>query len=150
MSKALCINTEGSHSEHVLYLHWIAVFIAYNFGWVVTVGRGKFDTLIGHSPDPEDTLHKWVRAHSNTAEFAPALMVIIYILSLSPQPSWVWWFVVLVTGCRYLFAAGILLPKTMDKPNPMRFIGACGTYLFGLGLCLAIFQQVTFPPILEP
>lgn len=110
-------------------------------GLLVTVGRGKFDTLIGHSSDPEDTLHKWVRAHSNTAEYAPALMVIIYILSLSPQPSWVWWFAVLVTGCRYLFAVGILFPKTMGKPNPMRFIGACGTYIFGLGLCLAIFQQ---------
>ena len=100
-------------------------------GILVTVGRGKFNTLIGHSSDPKNTLHKWVRAHSNTAEYAPALMVIIYILSLAPQSSWVLWFVVLVTGCRYLFVAGILFPKTMNNPNPMRFMGACGTYIFG-------------------
>jgi uncharacterized membrane protein YecN with MAPEG domain len=110
-------------------------------GVLVTVGRGKFDILIGHSNDPEDTFHKWVRAHANTAEYAPLLMILIYLLSLNPVDNWVWWFVVLVTACRFLFAAGILFPKTMAKPNPMRFIGAGGTYVFGLGLCAALFQQ---------
>jgi uncharacterized protein len=110
-------------------------------GILVTVGRGKFDTFIGHSSDPEDTLHKWVRAHSNTTEYAPLLMILIYLLSLNPISSWVWWFIILATGSRYVFVAGILFPKTMAKPNPMRFIGATGTYLFGVGLCVALFQQ---------
>jgi hypothetical protein len=30
----------------------------------------------------------------------------------------------------------------MSKPNPLRFAGALGTYVFGLGLCIAIFQQL--------
>ena len=110
-------------------------------GALVTVGRGKFNTLIGHSSDPEDTLHKWVRAHSNTAEYAPALMVAIYILSLKPAAAWVWWCVVLATACRFLFVAGILFPRTMAKPNPMRFVGAVGTYVFGVGLCVALFER---------
>ena len=110
-------------------------------GVLVTIGRGKFNVLIGHSNDPENTLHKFVRAHSNTAEYAPLLMVIIYLLSLYPVSNWVWWFIILVTACRFLFVAGILIPKTMAKPNPMRFIGAVGTYIFGLGLCFALFQH---------
>ncbi|PCJ33706.1 MAG: hypothetical protein COA75_14850 [Cellvibrionales bacterium] len=110
-------------------------------GVLVTIGRGKFNVLIGHSNDPENTLHKFVRAHSNTAEYAPLLMVIIYLLSLNPVSNWVWWFIILVTACRFLFVAGILIPKTMAKPNPMRFIGAVGTYVFGLGLCFELFQH---------
>ena len=109
-------------------------------GVLVTIGRGKFNVLIGHSNDPEDTLHKWIRAHSNTAEYAPLLMVLIYLLSLYPASNWVWWFVILATACRFLFVAGILIPKTMAKPNLMRFIGAVGTYVFGIGLCIALFQ----------
>ena len=109
-------------------------------GVLVTIGRGKFNVLIGHSNDPEDTLHKWIRAHSNTAEYAPLLMVLIYLLSLYPVSNWVWWFVILATACRFLFVAGILIPKTMAKPNLMRFIGAVGTYVFGIGLCIALFQ----------
>jgi len=120
----------------------LLLFLLISLGVLVTVGRGKFNTLIGHSSDPEDTLHKWVRAQSNTAEYAPALMIVIYILSQGVQTSWVWWCVVLATGCRYLFVAGILFPKTMASPNPMRFIGATGTYAFGLGLCYALLQQV--------
>lgn len=116
-------------------------FLTLALGVLVTVGRGVFNVLIGHSTDPENTLHKWVRAHANTAEYAPTLMILIYILSLHPTPNWVWWFVVLATTCRFLFVAGILFPKTLAKPNPMRFVGAVGTYIFGLGLCIAIFQQ---------
>lgn len=111
-------------------------------GILVTIGRGRFNVLTGHSMAPEDTLNKWVRAHANTAEYVPALMVVIYILSLAPQAAWVDWFVMLITLSRYLIALGIILPKTMSKPNPLRFAGALGTYVFGLGLCIAIFQQL--------
>lgn len=115
--------------------------LSLSLGILVTVGRGKFDVLIGHSNDPENTLHKWVRAHTNTVEYAPLLMILFYLLSLNSAESWITWFVMLATICRFLFVAGILIPKTMAKPNPMRFIGAVGTYIFGLGLCVAILQQ---------
>ena len=110
-------------------------------GVLVTVGRGKFNVLIGHSSEPDDTLHKWVRAHANTAEYAPLIMVLIYLVSLGEPMSWVLWFVVLLTACRFIFVAGVLFPSTMSKPNPMRFVGAVGTYFYGLGLCFALFQQ---------
>lgn len=112
-----------------------------SMGILVTFGRGKFNTLTGHSDDPENTLHKWVRAHVNTAEYAPLLMILFYLLSLYSIANWVWWFIILATVCRFLLVVGILYPQSMAKPNPVRFIGAVGTYIFGLGLCVALFQQ---------
>lgn len=110
-------------------------------GFLVSLVRGKSKVAISHSTDPENALHKCVRAHANTTEYVPILMVLIYLLSLSPTAAWVNWFVMLVTASRFIFVAGILLPKTMAKPNPIRFVGALGTYVFGLGLCFALFQQ---------
>jgi len=48
---------------------------------------------------------------------------------------------ILATFFRYLIVAGIIFPKTMDTANPMRFIGALGTYLTGFGLCAAVLLQ---------
>lgn len=109
-------------------------------GIAVTVARGKFNVLIGHSDDPENTLHKLVRAHCNTVEYAPILMLLFYILSQYQYAAWVGWFIVLATVCRFLLVAGIVFPKTMAKANPVRFIGAVGTYFFGLGLCFSLIQ----------
>jgi hypothetical protein len=51
------------------------------------------------------------------------------------------WCMILVTFFRYLLVAGILFPRTLAEPNPMRFVGALGTYVSGLGLCIALFLQ---------
>ena len=110
-------------------------------GVVVTIARGKFNILTGSPTDPENTLNKLIRAHGNTCEYAAILALIIYILGQSIQPNWVLWFMILTTFCRYLLVAGFIFPQSMAKPNPMRFIGAVGTYIFGLGLCYALFLQ---------
>jgi hypothetical protein len=135
-------NFQGTSMNTYYLCIGLLFLLLISLGMLVTVGRGKFNVLTGHSLEPEDTLNKWVRAHANTTEYVPALMVVIYILSLAPQAVWVDWFVMLVTLSRYLIALGIILPKTMSKPNPLRFAGALGTYVFGLGLCIAIFQQL--------
>jgi len=111
-------------------------------GAAVTVFRGKLNVLSGCSDSPEDILNKLVRAHGNSSEYVPILVVLFYILSQYEYANWVHWFIVLATFCRVLFVAGILFPKTMARPNPMRFIGAVGTYVFGLGLCFAILQTL--------
>jgi uncharacterized membrane protein YecN with MAPEG domain len=116
-------------------------FLAIVMGIVVTIARGKFNILTGNPIDPENTLNKLVRAHGNTCEYAGIFALIIYILGQTTQPIWVLWFMVLTTFCRYLLVAGFIIPRTMAKPNPMRFIGAVGTYIFGLGLCFALLQQ---------
>jgi uncharacterized membrane protein YecN with MAPEG domain len=103
--------------------------------------RAKTETNFGSDPDPEDILYKMTRAHGNTTEYAPIIALLIFILSQSSQPGWVIWCMILVTFFRYLIVAGIIFPKTMDAPNPLRFVGALGTYLTGFGLCAAVLMQ---------
>lgn len=107
----------------------------------VTIARGKYNILAGEPYEPQHMLYKLVRAHGNTIEFAPILALLIYILGQSPQPAWVLWCMALVTASRYLLVAGMIFPATLAVPNPMRFVGALGTYGFGLALCAALFLQ---------
>jgi hypothetical protein len=44
------------------------------------------------------------------------------------------------TACRYMHAIGMIAFATLAKPNPMRFIGAVGTYIGGIALCVAAFM----------
>jgi len=37
-----------------------------------------------------------------------------------------------------LHAAGMVFPESLAKPNPMRFVGALGTYLTGIMLAVAL------------
>ena len=107
-------------------------------GTVVTVARGKLNSLSGHSDNPEDSLHKLVRAHGNSIEYVTLLALLMFILSLYQPAGWVYGCMIAATFCRFLFVAGILIPKTMAKPNAMRFIGAVGTYISGTGLGFAL------------
>jgi hypothetical protein len=40
----------------------------------------------------------------------------------------------IATVSRYLIAVGIIVSPTLDKPHPLRFVGALGTYLTGIVL----------------
>jgi len=125
-----------STPQTCIFLLAILVFV---LGFAVSSARAKTKTNFGYNTnDPENELYQLVRAHGNTAEYTPILILLIYILSQSQQPAWVIWAMITATFCRYLFIAGLLLPKTMAKPNPMRFIGALGTYLSGMALCIAL------------
>ncbi len=112
-------------------------------GFNVSMLRGSSGVFYGADPQPDSKLYKAQRAHGNTTEYAPILAVLIYALSQSPQPVWVLWCVVLVTVFRYVFVAGILLPPTMAETNPIRFVGALGTYISGLALVVAVLIQAT-------
>ncbi|MYM63166.1 MAPEG family protein [Pseudomaricurvus sp. HS19] len=114
--------------------------IALGFG--VSMARARERRVYGYSEDPDNSLYQWVRAHGNSTEYVPVLMVLIYVLGQMPVAGWVVWCMVLVTFCRYLAALGLVLPKTMRKPNPLRFIGSLGTYVFGLALCAALLLQI--------
>jgi uncharacterized membrane protein YecN with MAPEG domain len=116
-------------------------FLVVGLGFAVSMTRSKTETNFGSNTDPEDILYKMTRAHGNTAEYAPIIALLIFVLSQSSQSEWVIWCMILATFFRYLIVAGIIFPKTMDTANPMRFIGALGTYLTGFGLCAAVLLQ---------
>lgn len=112
--------------------------LLFGLGMAVSGQRGRSRAFIGHDAEPTSALHKLVRAHANTAEYAPFLSVLILWLGTRHPADWVVWTMITVTAFRYLFVLGMVLPRTMATPNPMRFIGAAGTYFAGLALCYAM------------
>ena len=46
---------------------------------------------------------------------------------------------VAATVCRMLLVIGLVAFARMDRPNPVRFVGALGAYVAGLALCGALF-----------
>ena len=120
--------------------------LLFGLGLAVSALRGRRRMLHGHPADPADLLHKVVRAQANTAEYAPMLAVLMLTLGSQQPAPWVLWAMALTTACRVLIVAGLVLGPTMARPHPLRFIGALGTYLGGVALCLAlVFTLFTGP-----
>ena len=113
--------------------------LLFGFGPVISVTRGRTNTFIGFSGDPTDGLHKLIRAHANTAEYAPFLAVLFLYHGAHNPAAWIVWTMVAATACRCLFVVGMVAPRTMATPNPARFFGALGTYVTGMALCVALF-----------
>ena len=78
-----------------------------------------------------------MRAHGNTVEYAPMLAVLMLIVGANDPPPWTLWTMGLAVACRYSLVLGILTCRSMNETNPLRFVGAAGTYATGLGLCVA-------------
>ncbi len=111
--------------------------LLFGLGLLVSLRRGSENKTTGFDPDPTNSLNKAMRAHGNTAEYAPFLAVLfLYVASTDPA-AWVGWVIMAITLCRYLIVVGLLAGATMDKPHPLRFVGALGTYAGGLALSIA-------------
>ena len=94
--------------------------LVFGLGFAVSLARGRTNTAAGASADPSDFLHKIVRAHGNTAEYAAMLAVLIFIVGSRSSATWARWCMGIAT----------------------RFIGALGTYLAGFALCAALWQSL--------
>lgn len=105
-------------------------------GLAVSAGRGA--SRAGAYPsDPADSLFKRIRAHGNTAEYAPMFAILMLLVGARNPATWMLWTMGIAVASRYLIVAGLLMSSTLDKPNPARFIGALGTYFSGLALVAA-------------
>ena len=123
----------------------LLAFLVMGLAFQVSMARRQTNTVIGHNSDPKDPLYKAIRAHSNATEYVPIIALLIYILGTMPISSWVLWCMVLITVFRYVAAAGLLFPHTLEKPNALRFVGALGTYVVGFLLCIALLlKALTF------
>jgi len=111
--------------------------LVFGLGLGVSALRGSRSTNIGHDRDPADPLHKMVRAHGNAAEYAPMLAILMLAIAARGSTTWMVWTFVAATVFRYLHAAGMLLSPTLDRPQPLRFLGALGTYITGVALVVA-------------
>lgn len=108
--------------------------LLFGLGLGVSLTRGSTNKTFGYDPDPTDRLYKMIRAHGNTTEYAPMLAVLMLFLGSRDPATWVLWVMWIATVSRYLIAVGIIVSPTLDKPHPLRFVGALGTYLTGLVL----------------
>jgi len=120
-----------------------AVLALLLFGLGVLISILRFRTGIlsgGDTRRPDALINRAIRAHGNTAEFAPMLGLLFLAHGLKqPQlaPT-VQALIIAATGCRLLLVVGLLAWPTMTRPNPARFVGALGTYLTGTALAVAL------------
>ena len=112
--------------------------LLFGLGFAVSMKRGNANTLIGYAPDPADALHKLVRAHGNTAEYAPLLAVLMLAVAMNEPAAWTGWCMGIATAARYLLVIGMLASPTLAKPHPLRFVGAATTYVTGIALSVAL------------
>jgi len=108
--------------------------------FTVSMARLKAQTGFGFGEDSKSFLSKAIRAQGNAAEYVPAFIVLILILSLYGAPGWANWLFFAATLSRYLHAAGMLMSSNLNNPQALRFIGSVGTYLCGFllsGLVIA-------------
>ena len=111
-------------------------------GLGVSALRGSTSTNIGHKLDPGDPLHKMVRAHGNATEYSPMLAILMLAIAGRGATPWMVWTFAAATLSRYLHAAGMVLSSSLDRPQPLRFVGALGTYVAGLALVVALLLVV--------
>lgn len=116
-------------------------FLLFALGLSISILRTHEGVLSGYSPDPNQLLTRLVRAHGNTAEYAPFLAALFLYLGSQHPSHWQLWCMEGATACRLLLVAALLAWPTMAKPNPARAIGALGTYAFGMALCVGLLSH---------
>jgi len=112
--------------------------LLFGLGLGVSALRGKYNIGVGHPTDPTHLLYRTVRAHGNTAEYAPFMAVLFLYLGGHSHAPWVYWVMAAATLSRVLFVAGLLTYPTLARPSPLRFVGSAGTYASGIALSIAV------------
>jgi uncharacterized protein len=113
-------------------------FLLFALGFAVSIQRSRTGILSGCASEPDQLLAKLIRAHGNTAEYAPFLAVLCLYLGSQHPSVWQLFCMVGATASRWLLVVALVGWPSMQKPNPARAIGAVGTYICGLGLCAAL------------
>ncbi len=112
--------------------------LLFGLGFNVSMQRRQNRRSIGHDASPLDPLHRAVRAHANTAEYAPFFAVLFLWYATRPAPAWILVTIVLATVARFALAGALLFGPSLNRPNPARFLGALFTYICGLALAAGL------------
>lgn len=117
----------------------LLALLVFGLGLAISFTRGTTRKNFGYSDDPADRLHKLCRAHANAAEYVPILGLLMFVVATRSEPAaWVLWTMMLATASRYVHAVGMVAPRTLDRPNALRVLGAAGTYACGIALTAAL------------
>ncbi|CCE04912.1 conserved membrane hypothetical protein [Bradyrhizobium sp. STM 3843] len=112
--------------------------LLFGLGLNVSITRKRHAKGIGHDTGPTDPVHRAVRAHGNTAEYAPFFAVLFLWYAAHGAPAWINAVIVVATAARLLIVAGLLWGGPLNQANPLRAIGALFTYICGLVLAAAL------------
>jgi uncharacterized membrane protein YecN with MAPEG domain len=115
--------------------------LLFGLGLHVSLMRGRMKRSVGCDTSPTDPLHRAIRAHGNTAEYAPFFAVLFLWFAVHPASIFVNAFIVIATVARFLLVAGLLLGPSLDRPNAMRFLGALFTYVSGIVLAVTLLMR---------
>jgi hypothetical protein len=74
--------------------------LLFGLGFATSLTRGRTQIVIGAPDDPTHALHKMVRAHGNTAEYAPMLAVLFLFLGSRDPAARVLWTIAIATLSR--------------------------------------------------
>ena len=125
-----------------LYCTAFLGLLLFGLGFAVSMTRFRVRVGIGMPEDPDAILSRLVRAHGNTAEFAPFLAVLFLLLGARDPSTLALWLMGLATLARLLLVVSLLIAPTLRAAHPLRFIGAASTYTFGAWLCLLLALSV--------
>jgi len=87
--------------------------------------------------DPASPLLVAIRAHGNATEYVPTLIVLFLLVGARSPAAVAVPLIVGATLARVVHALGLLSSGNLAKETASRYIGAFGTYLFGVGLAVA-------------
>jgi len=112
-----------------------------------SIQRGSSKTIAyGAALEPTSAMAKAQRAHGNAAEYAGLLIALFLVVGFAYQGrdlgAFVGWTMIAVTVSRFLHAIGFLTCKTLEKPHPLKAVGALITYVGGLILAIMALIQV--------
>lgn len=121
-----------------LYCTVILGLLVFGLGLGVSMARFRYRVSCGSPEAPEHPLTCLVRAHGNTVEFAPFLALLFILIGQQAPTTWQLALMIGATASRVLLVLGLAALRGLKRPNPLRFAGALGTYLCGLGLTLSL------------
>ena len=111
-----------------------ALLAALVFALGLNVSRLRGSATTQQPAAPDDRLYVAVRAHGNATEYVPTLAVLILLVGSREPAAWMVATFVVATVARYVHALGVLRAGDMNKPVPLRMVGAMATYAAGLVL----------------
>jgi hypothetical protein len=120
----------------------VLVFFYFALSFRVSIERRRSHVGIGVHGAGTSPLDKAVRAQGNAAEYVPLFVLLFLYFNSVPSAAWLQWLALAVTACRLAHAAGMLLSADLNRPHPLRFVGALGTYIGGLLFGIALLWQV--------
>lgn len=113
---------------------WLALRV------VRTRHSGK--VLVGDGDNP--VLLARMRAQANFVEYTPFVLILLGLIELARGPKpWLWGIGIVYVIARIIHAFGM---DRLTMPNPMRAIGALGTWLILAGLGLWAIWIAAHPP----